>query len=505
MGAEGAGYPEIVPNGKTGSLAPRRGPPATFGSWDAHDRCPERAPAAAAGSALPPPAAALHRLLLPPTTHSAASLPAGTTWTAVGHIFCAVVGAGVLGLPNSVAWLGWVAGPICLVVFFAVSLWSSHLLAQLYCVDGIEFARYHHAVQHILVRGGRRAAQCVHVPARRHAVGVANGARCCRRAARAPSPSPFSSCSTSCCRTSVGACGKPLAAGSRLLGIAPAPDPPPPPPPPRSQPVTHAPSAPAAAYSITGAIAMQTVANLIGSSFSKEWQLVLVMGAFELVLSQVGGGAVALRGCCAAPERTCLQSLQVPSLEEIWWVSAIGTISSLGYVIIALILGLVYSVLRRRLACAAVCCPPLGRAGTCRTHCPRHPFPPSQAETIWAVWVDGRARHLPTKPLACSTRSATLPSHLALRRHGGGPGRMRGGWLQLAVAALTSDLNALSRIPAGTARDPGHAAPAATSSAHDASGGAHRRQWRVWFLLLHGRRLLLGTRQRRAWRGAAGL
>lgn len=57
------------------------------------------------------------------------------------HIFCAVVGAGVLGLPSSVAWLGWVAGPICLCVFFAISLWSSHLLAQLYRIDNVEFAR----------------------------------------------------------------------------------------------------------------------------------------------------------------------------------------------------------------------------------------------------------------------------------------------------------------------------------------------------------------------------
>ena len=40
---------------------------------------------------------------------------------------------------------------------------------------------------------------------------------------------------------------------------------------------------------------MQQVALLIGSSFSKEWQLVLVMGALELVLSQVGG-----QRCCAA-------------------------------------------------------------------------------------------------------------------------------------------------------------------------------------------------------------
>lgn len=42
-----------------------------------------------------------------------------------------------------------------------------------------------------------------------------------------------------------------------------------------------------AAYSITGAICMQAVANLIGSSFNSTWQLVLLMGVMELVLSQV--------------------------------------------------------------------------------------------------------------------------------------------------------------------------------------------------------------------------
>ena len=72
----------------------------------------------------------------------------------MSHIFCAVVGAGVLGLPYSVAWLGWIAGPLCLIVFFSISMWSSHLLAQLYCINGVEFARYHHAVKYILVCGG---------------------------------------------------------------------------------------------------------------------------------------------------------------------------------------------------------------------------------------------------------------------------------------------------------------------------------------------------------------
>ena len=107
---------------------------------------------------------------------------AGSLMTAIGHIFCAVVGAGVLGkegrlpslqlgshfwqaalppstpnpkgfcyfihpahthltssasplpplaagLPYSLAWLGWVAGPILLVFFYVVSLWAAKMMA----------------------------------------------------------------------------------------------------------------------------------------------------------------------------------------------------------------------------------------------------------------------------------------------------------------------------------------------------------------------------------------
>jgi len=46
------------------------------------------------------------------------------------------------GLPNSVAWLGWVAGPICLCVFFVIAMWGSLLLSKIYHTDGIEFARW---------------------------------------------------------------------------------------------------------------------------------------------------------------------------------------------------------------------------------------------------------------------------------------------------------------------------------------------------------------------------
>lgn len=168
----------------------------------------------------------------------------GTLWTAVAHVFCAVVGAGVLGLPNSVAWLGWVAGPLCIIAFFSISLWSSIMLAGMYRIGRIEFARYSHLVDHVLGRKGSIA----------------------------------------------------LATFQMLFLVLTC-----------------------IAYSITGAAAMQTIARYFGSEPNKEWQLVLLMGAIELFFSQL------------------------PSLEDIWWVSALGTASSLLYVFIALILGLIYS------------------------------------------------------------------------------------------------------------------------------------------------------------------
>ena len=53
-------------------------------------------------------------------THLTPSLPTHTTltgsWlTAAGHLITAIIGAGVLGLPNAVAWLGWAAGIACMV------------------------------------------------------------------------------------------------------------------------------------------------------------------------------------------------------------------------------------------------------------------------------------------------------------------------------------------------------------------------------------------------------
>ncbi|OWM85930.1 probable amino acid permease 7 isoform X2 [Punica granatum] len=56
----------------------------------------------------------------------------GTTWTAVAHVLTGVAGIGVLSLAWSVAQLGWILGPLCTIIFAAVTLFSSFLLAECY-------------------------------------------------------------------------------------------------------------------------------------------------------------------------------------------------------------------------------------------------------------------------------------------------------------------------------------------------------------------------------------
>lgn len=56
----------------------------------------------------------------------------GTVWTAIAHIITGVIGSGVLSLAWSVAQLGWISGPICMVVFCVMTIISSNLLCDCY-------------------------------------------------------------------------------------------------------------------------------------------------------------------------------------------------------------------------------------------------------------------------------------------------------------------------------------------------------------------------------------
>jgi amino acid permease len=53
-------------------------------------------------------------------------------WTAAAHVITAVIGSGVLSLAWSMAQLGWVAGPVMMLVFAAVTALQSTLFADCY-------------------------------------------------------------------------------------------------------------------------------------------------------------------------------------------------------------------------------------------------------------------------------------------------------------------------------------------------------------------------------------
>lgn len=72
--------------------------------------------------------------------------------TASGHLITVMVGAGVLSLPAAMSWLGWVGGLVSLLLFYAISLWCSLMLAAVYKVDGHRHPTYSQAVLSILGR-----------------------------------------------------------------------------------------------------------------------------------------------------------------------------------------------------------------------------------------------------------------------------------------------------------------------------------------------------------------
>nr|POE74923.1 vacuolar cation/proton exchanger 5 [Quercus suber] len=56
----------------------------------------------------------------------------GTTWTSIAYIITGVIGAGVLSLAWSVAQLGWIAGPLLMIVFAGITIISTNLLCDCY-------------------------------------------------------------------------------------------------------------------------------------------------------------------------------------------------------------------------------------------------------------------------------------------------------------------------------------------------------------------------------------
>ncbi|EPS59884.1 hypothetical protein M569_14923, partial [Genlisea aurea] len=56
----------------------------------------------------------------------------GSLWTASAHIITAVIGSGVLSLAWAMAQLGWIAGPVVMLLFSFVTYYTSVLLAACY-------------------------------------------------------------------------------------------------------------------------------------------------------------------------------------------------------------------------------------------------------------------------------------------------------------------------------------------------------------------------------------
>lgn len=56
----------------------------------------------------------------------------GSLWTAIAHIITGVIGSGVLSLAWSMAQLGWIAGPLSMLLFAVITIVSAFLLCDSY-------------------------------------------------------------------------------------------------------------------------------------------------------------------------------------------------------------------------------------------------------------------------------------------------------------------------------------------------------------------------------------
>ncbi|XP_017649564.1 probable amino acid permease 7 isoform X2 [Gossypium arboreum] len=83
----------------------------------------------------------------------------GTLWSCVAHIITAVIGSGVLSLAWSTSQLGWLAGPIALLIFAIITYLSAFLLSDCYRTNnGTRNKSYMDAVRMYL--GRKRTWMC---------------------------------------------------------------------------------------------------------------------------------------------------------------------------------------------------------------------------------------------------------------------------------------------------------------------------------------------------------
>lgn len=69
----------------------------------------------------------------------------GTVWTAVAHIVTGVIGSGVLSLPWSIAQLGWLVGPLSILLIASSTLFSAFLLCNTYRSPNPEYGPHRSA------------------------------------------------------------------------------------------------------------------------------------------------------------------------------------------------------------------------------------------------------------------------------------------------------------------------------------------------------------------------
>jgi amino acid permease len=74
----------------------------------------------------------------------------GDVLSTTAHSLTAVLGIGILALPSAISYLGWVAGPTLLAIFFLATVFSNYLLCSVYQVHGRQHGTYHYAVRDIL-------------------------------------------------------------------------------------------------------------------------------------------------------------------------------------------------------------------------------------------------------------------------------------------------------------------------------------------------------------------